>query len=161
MDILTETVYADLQIDSNRVVVFTSNHRPHRVAQSYNIIYLNPKDLNPKETFVTTRVTSSSRHPGTIAVHRVPFGDKMLIRCERIVLPVTKSECGNYFEVESEDLDIFLWEESVDELKDAFDAVLRIMWRRYVMGDPKKMTQRALEFRGYLEDTYKCVESDV
>ncbi len=77
-----------------------------------------------------------------IKVHRVPFEDKMLIRRERILLPVTKSECGNYFTVEAEDLDMPLSEESLEALKDAFASVLRVMWRQYAMGDPQKMTQR-------------------
>ena len=81
----------------------------------------------------------------------------MLVRREHIFLPVTKSECGDYFVVESEDLDMSLFEESVEELKEAFDAVLRMMWRRYVMGNPKKMTQGALEFRKQLIETYRCV----
>ena len=92
-----------------------------------------------------------------LEVHKVPFEDKTLIRRERIILPVTKSECGNYFTVEAEDLDMPLSEASLEELKDAFDSVLRIMWRRYAMGDPQKMTRGALEFREQLIATYRLV----
>lgn len=92
-----------------------------------------------------------------IEVHRVPFEDKTLIRRERILLPVTKSECGNYFTVEAEDLDMPLSEESLEALKDAFDSVLRVMWRQYAMGDPQKMTQGALTFREQLITTYRLV----
>lgn len=92
-----------------------------------------------------------------IEIHKVPFEDKTLIRRERILLPVTKSECGNYFTVEAEDLDMSLSEESLEELKDAFDSVLRVMWRRYAIGDPKKMTQGALTFREQLITTYRLV----
>ena len=92
-----------------------------------------------------------------IKVHKVPFEDKTLIRHERILLPVTKSECGNDLTVEAGDLDMSLSEESLEELKDAFDSVLRVMWRRYAMGDPKKMTQGALTFREQLVTTYRLV----
>ena len=95
--------------------------------------------------------------PRGIEVLTVPLANKMLVRRERMFLPVTKSECGNYFVVESEDLDMSLSEESLEELKEAFDAVLRMMWRRYVMGDPEKMAQGALAFRKQLIETYRCV----
>ena len=152
MNTPTGAVSVDLQTGDSQVDVFTFNDQPSRVIRT-----LSGDHVNPEGAFVTIRVLSSSRCSESIEVHAVPFEDKKLIRRERIVLPVTRSECGNYFEVESEDLDIFLWEESVDELKDAFEAVLRIMWRRYVMGDYRKMTQSELEFREHLKNIYRCV----
>ncbi len=95
--------------------------------------------------------------PRGIEVHMVPLENKMLVRRERILLPVSKSECGKYFTIESEDLDMSLSEESLEELKDAFDSILRITWEQYVMGDPQKMTQGALELRKLLIETYRCV----
>ena len=99
-----------------------------------------------------------SMDPRKIIVHKVPFDeDRILVRHECSVLHPVKSECGNYFTVESEDLDMLLSEVSLNELKDAFCSVLRIMWRRYVLGDPKKMTQGALEFRKHLSEIYQLI----
>lgn len=94
----------------------------------------------------------------TIVVHRIPFDtNRMLIRRERILLPASKSECGKYFTVESEDLDMSLSEESMEELQDAFESVLAITWELYVMGDPQKMTIGALELRDRLNRAYRLV----
>ena len=118
----------------------------------------NPKngELVEAEAVEVAREDNEAESRG-IEVHTVPLENKMLVRRERIFLPVTKSECGNYFVVESEDLDMSLSEESLEELEEAFDAVLRIVWRRYVMGNPQKMTQGALELRKRLIETYRCV----
>ena len=118
----------------------------------------NPKngELAESEAVEVAREDNEAA-PRGIEVHTVPLENKMLVRRERIFLPVTKSECGNYFVVESEDLDMSLSEESLEELKDAFDFILQMMWEEYVMGDPQKMTQGALELRKRLIETYRCV----
>ncbi len=118
----------------------------------------NPKngELVEAEAVEVAREDNEAESRG-IEVHTVPLENKMLVRRERIFLPVAKSECGNYFVVESEDLDMSLAEESLEELKDAFDFVLQMMWEEYVMGDPQKMTQGALELRKRLIETYRCV----
>ena len=118
----------------------------------------NPKngELVEAEAVEVAREDNEAESRG-IEVHTVPLENKMLVRRERIFLPVTKSECGNYFMVESEDLDMSLSEESLEELEEAFDAVLRIVWRWYVMGNPQKMTRGALELRKRLIETYRCV----
>lgn len=152
MNISDEAILVDSQIDDSQVDIFTFNDRPSRVIRT-----LSGDRLNPKGAFVTLQVLSSSEHPGNIEVYRVPFRDKMLIRCERLLLPVTKSECGNYFMVESEDLDMSLSEESLKELKKAFDFMLQMTWEEYVMGDDKKMTKGALKIRDHLIKTYRCV----
>ena len=90
-------------------------------------------------------------------VHEVPFGDKMLIRRKPTTIPVTKSECGNYFSAEPEDLEVFIWAESVEELEDAFDFMLEGMWEDYVMEDRAKMGEGALKIRDRLKKTYRCV----
>lgn len=152
MNISDEAILVDSQIDDSQVDIFTFNDRPSRVIRT-----LSGDRLNPKGAFVTLQVLSSSEYPGNIEVYRVPFRDKMLIRCERLLLPVTKSECGNYFMVESEDLDMSLSEESLKELKKAFDFMLQMTWEEYVMGDDKKMTKGALKIRDHLIKTYRCV----
>ena len=72
------------------------------------------------------------------------------------MVPVIKSENGDFI-AEFEDLDMSLWEGSVEYLEDAFGAMLRMMWKRYVMGNPQKMTPGALEFRDKLNATYNLV----
>ena len=87
----------------------------------------------------------------------MPFGDKTLIRRERLVLAAKKSKCGKYFTVEVEDFDMVLSESTLAELKDVVDSVLRILWRRYVMGDPERMTLGAVELTNRLKATYRLV----
>ena len=70
--------------------------------------------------------------PLEIVIHKVPFDEnRTLIRCERIVLRAVKTECGEYFIAEFEDLEMSLWGESMEELKDAFGAVLAMTWRNF------------------------------
>lgn len=56
-----------------------------------------------------------------------------------------RSECGNDLTIESEDLEMSITEESLEKLKDAFEAVLVISWEFYVLGDTEKMTHGALQ----------------
>lgn len=149
MDLLTETISTASQCDTSWGAVLTFNDQ-----RSWVIRTSSGNRLNPKGAFVTGQVLSSSRHSESIVVHTVPFGDKKLTRRERIVLPVTKSECGNYFEVESEDLDMVLWEESVEELEDAFNFMLGLMWEEYVIDDLEKMAPGALKIRARLKNAY-------
>ena len=96
--------------------------------------------------------------PLEIAIHRVPFDEnRILIRREGIVLRANKTECGEYFIAEFEDLEMSLWGESMEELKDAFEAVLAMTWEMYVMGDPSEMDQGALKLRNHLRSTYRLV----
>lgn len=92
-----------------------------------------------------------------IALHEVPLEDKTLVRRESAVLQVLKSECGEYHVVDVDDFDMSIAEPSLDELKHAIDSVLRMMWKRYVMGDPEHMTPRALDLRDRLTRTYRLV----
>ena len=90
---------------------------------------------------VEAKVTDSQE----ITVHRVPFDEnKVLIRLESTVLHAVKSECGNYFTVESEDFDMPLTETSMEALKDAFESVLAITWELYVIGDSQKNDARSI-----------------
>ena len=69
-------------------------------------------------------------NPLRIAIDRVPFDEnRLLIRNKPIVVPVIKSENGDFI-TEFEDLDMSLWEGSVEYLEDAFGAMLRMMWKR-------------------------------
>ena len=96
-------------------------------------------------------------NPLEIAIDKVPFDDnRVLIRNRPIGVPVFKSETGDFI-AEFEDLDMFLWEGSVECLEDAFGAMLRMMWKRYVTGNLQKMTPSALEFRDKLNATYNLV----
>ncbi len=71
----------------------------------------------------------------TIQVHEIPFGEgRTLIRNEPIELNVIKSECGDYQTIEFEDLNLCLSEESIEDLKDAFEAVLALIWETYGNG---------------------------
>lgn len=145
MDTPTNTIYTESP----------SDHRPVVVAISHIYESFSAVSSVSKWSISQERIPRNRRR---IEVHKIPFGKKMLIRRERIFLPVTKSECGNYFMVESEDLDMRLSEETLEDLKDAFDSVLRMLWKRYVMKEHKKMTPGALELRNHLKATYSCVE---
>ena len=93
-----------------------------------------------------------------IAIHKIPFDEnRTLIRHERIVLRAVKSECGEYFIAEFEDLNMSLWEESMEELTDAFEAVIAMTWEIYAIGDPNEMDQGALKLRNHLRSTYSLV----
>ena len=93
-----------------------------------------------------------------IAIHKVPFDEsRKLIRRERIVLRAAKTECGEYFIAEFEDLEMSLWGETMEELKGAFEAVLAMTWEIYAMGDPNEMDQGALQLRNHLHSTYRLV----
>ena len=108
-------------------------------------------------TNYTTPTSWGLTNPLEIAIDKVPFDEnRVLIRIKPIVVPVIKSENGDFI-AEFEDLDMSLWEESVQYLDDAFGAMLRMMWKRYVMGNPQQMTPGALEFRNKLSATYNLV----
>ncbi|MCY4225330.1 MAG: hypothetical protein OXF06_10905 [Bacteroidetes bacterium] len=79
------------------------------------------------------------------------------MRRECIVLNALRSEYGNYLTIESEDLEMSITEESLEELKDAFEAVLVISWELYILADTQKMTQGALQLRKHLVDTYRLI----
>lgn len=79
------------------------------------------------------------------------------MRRECVVLNALRSECGNYLTIKSEGLEMSITEESLEELKDAFEAVLVISWELYVLGDTQKMTQGALQLRKHLVDTYRLI----
>lgn len=88
----------------------------------------------------------------------MPFDkDRTLIRHEPTELYVGKSKCGKYLTLDSGDLKMSLTETSLETLRDAFEAALAINWELYVMGDPNKMTQGALELREHLQKNYNLV----
>ena len=150
MGIPSETTLFNSQTDDSPVDIFTFNdHQPPQDIRTWS-----GDCINPTGPSVIMRVFSSSQFSESIAVHTVPYGDKKLIRRERIVLPVTRSECGNYFEVESKDLDMVLWEESIEKLKDAFNFMLGLMWEEYVIDDLEKLAPRALKIRDRLMNAY-------
>ncbi len=90
-----------------------------------------------------------------ITIDRIPFEGKALVRYEPIDLAVRKSECGKYFDVEVDDLDMVFTETSLSKLRSAIHAVLQVKWARLVMEDPSKMTPRALARRSLLMETYR------
>lgn len=99
-----------------------------------------------------------STDPLKIRVHEIPFDEEhKLIRNEPTRLDVRKSECGQYLTINSEDLDTSLSEESLEDLEDAFEAVLALTWEVFVMGDPSEMDKGALEIRERLLAAYCLV----
>ncbi len=143
--------------NSSLLSVLSSNNRQESNTDTV-VLRSDVASHETRRNAVMAQVLSSSTDSREITVHRVPFDeDKTLIRRESTVLHAVKSECGNYFTIESEDLDMSLTEASMEALKDAFESVLAITWELYVMGDPKKMTQGALELREHLIETYRLV----
>ena len=156
MNIWTGEVSATRKKNSS----LSSIPRPSREPES-NTCYTVPLNLNvalSKTDWTRYRALPSWRltDPLEIAIHRVPFDEnRTLIRCERIVLRAVKTECGEYFIAEFEDLEMSLWGESMEELKDAFGAVLAMTWEIYAMGDPNEMDRGALKLRNHLRSTYR------
>ena len=138
--------------------VTLSNPRSNRGQESntYSVPCLNVGIEEARWTIYNTPVLGISTDALEIAIHRVPFDkDRTLVRCERKVLHADRSECGRYFIAEFEDLEMSLLGESMEELKDAFEAMLRMMWKRYVMGNPQRMTRGAVSLRKKLDATYR------
>ena len=123
MDTSTDTIYTESQSDSGL------GH------QSYYVVNESPKSVRAPSSLVWSvsprRILSTSQNWGRIKIHKIPFGEKTLIRRERIFLPVTKSDCGNYYMIESEDLDIQLSEETLEDLEDVFEFMLKMTWEDY------------------------------
>lgn len=93
----------------------------------------------------------------SVVVDEVSFGSGTLVRREPVVLQAATSECQKYFTIEAEDLGMTLSEPSLEELKEAYDSVLRVVWRKYAMGDPQDMTPAASAFRKQLASTYTLI----
>lgn len=153
----TEADSATAQKNSSHLGVLASNDQQESSTYT-GAVHLN---LNPSQTrwnAVTGQDLRKSTDSREIVVHKVPFDEgRTLIRREPAVLHGVNSECGKYLTVESEDLDMSFSEESMEELKEAFESVLAINWELYVMGDPENMTQGALELRERLAKTYRLV----
>lgn len=129
----------------------------HEVLVCGNVQEAEPWHIAPPEWIVSRNNISAATRLPKIVIHRVPWGDKMLIRRERKVLYATPSECGQYFTVEVIDVDMPITERSIEELQEAVEAVLRIMWKRYVSGNPDRMTPGAIEHRERLLAAYRMV----
>lgn len=116
-------------------------------------------DLRPIEASSNATMVSLdlSRH-NTFTIKTVQLDeDKKLVRHESLPVHVVKSECDRYFVADFEDIEMELWGESMEELEDAFNAMLRMMWKRFIMDDSNNFTRGALEFRKRLDTTYKLV----
>ena len=99
---------------------------------------------------------SLSADSSKISIFKVPFDEKRnLIRNEPIEIDVIKSECGQYVTIYSTDLETSLSEESVDELKDAFEAVLASIYKVFAMGNPEEMDPLALKIKEHFLATYR------
>ena len=156
MNIWTGEVPGTTKKNSPLSSILKSSTKPvsnaHTEPLDYRVV-LNKSCWTNYATLTSWRLTN----PLEIAIEKVPFDEnRVLIRIKPILVPVIKSENGDFM-AEFEDLDMSLWEESVQYLDDAFGAMLRMMWKRYVMGNPQQMTPGALEFRNKLCATYNLV----
>lgn len=147
MDTSADTTYAKSRSDSE--------HQLYDVYESPGFTFYLPPNIVWSDSLV--KILSSSQNAGRIKIHKIPFGEKTLIRRESISLPVTKSDCGNYFMIKSEDLGMQLSEEALEDLEDVFQFMLRMTWEDYVMDDRENLTEDALKIRDHLEATYRCV----
>ena len=89
-----------------------------------------------------------------LRIHQVPY-DKhgLLVRREPLKMPVYIEE--GYYLCDSADLEMQLWGENWQELRDVFHVMLCMCWKIYVKSDPNKLTKGALELRKNLMDTYE------
>ncbi len=92
-----------------------------------------------------------------ISLYEVPFGEKVLRRRKPVTLHARRSSCGEYLDVEFEDIDMSLTFSVTEDVQDGIEAALKIMWEVYAMGNPDEMTSGAQELRQRLLDTYVLV----
>lgn len=155
MNTLTDTVYTESKRDNNPQVFVVSKRNLSRLYESLKFVHSARSNIVWSGSL--EKALSGSPNVGRIQVHQISFGEKTLIRRESIYLPVTKSDCGNYFVIESEDLDMQLSEETLEDLEEIFQFMLRMTWKDYVMDDRENLAEDALELRDHLEATYRCV----
>ena len=113
----------------------------------------------PKRTAGGTREADLPNRWGnsnapTIDLHEIPIDSGILRRHEPLVLHPYLSPCQKYFSVQFDDIDMELTDVSIADLKGAIEAVLRMDWRDYAMGNPDTMTQGAQGLRNRLLALY-------
>lgn len=153
---ITESASGAAQKSNFDLVMYTHNNRQPS-ALHLMALPLKHTRFGSSRPSDSSQVGVASTDPEGFMVYRVPFEDKTLVRHEMLVLAAIKSKCGKYFTIEAEDLGMSLSEPSLHELKEAFDSVLRIVWRKYALGDPQNMTQNAAAFRDRLISTYRLI----
>lgn len=155
MSTLADTVYTESQKGNSHQVFVVSRHHLSRLYELQKFVHSARSNIVWSGSL--GKILSVSPNAGRIKVHKIPFGEKTLIRRESIYLPVTKSDCGNYFMIESEDLGMQLSEETLEDLEEVFQFMLRMTWKDYVMDDRQNLAEDALKIRDHLEATYRCV----
>jgi len=156
MSIYSEKTSAPIQKSKNIASVATSKHPEDVSLDLFNPLKVDKSSQESSGVLILQELGNSTE--SKIVINSVPFdSDRDLVRRECVVLNALRSECGNYLTIESEDLEMSITEESLEELKDAFEAVLVISWELYILGDTQKMTQGALQLRKHLVDTYRLI----
>ncbi len=156
MSIYSEKTSAPIQKSKNIASVATSKHPEDVSLDLFNPLKADKSSQESSGVLILQELGNSTE--SKIVINSVPFdSDRDLVRRECIVLNALRSECGNYLTIESEDLEMSITEESLEELKDAFEAILVISWELYILGDTQKMTQGALQLRKHLVDTYRLI----
>ncbi|MCY3999194.1 MAG: hypothetical protein OXF84_00085 [Bacteroidetes bacterium] len=156
MSIYSEKTSAPIQKSKNIASVATSKHPEDVSLDLFNPLKVDKSSQESSGVLILQELGNSTE--SKIVINSVPFdSDSDLVRRECVVLNALRSECGNYLTIESEDLEMSITEESLEELKDAFEAVLVISWELYILGDTQKMTQGALQLRKHLVDTYRLI----
>lgn len=93
----------------------------------------------------------------TISLYEIPFGESVLRRRRPTTLYPRPSDCGEYVDVEFDDIDMTLTFSPEDNLQEGVEEALLVMWEEYAMEDPEKMTPNAQEFANHLRVMYSLV----
>ncbi len=156
MSIYSQKTSAPNQKSRNNTSVATSEHPEDVSLDLFNPLKADKSSPESSGTIILHELGNSTE--SRIVINNVPFdSDTDLVRRECTVLNALRSECGNYLTIDSEDLEMSITEESLEEIKDAFEAVLVISWELYVLGNTQKMTQGALQLRKHLMETYRLI----
>lgn len=94
-----------------------------------------------------------------IRIDEVRFGQGVLRRHRPITLHPRLSACGNYLEIEFEDIDMTLTAPSMAELESAVKAALEMTWELYAEGDPQEMTPGAQKLGQRMRTAYRFVQA--
>lgn len=90
-----------------------------------------------------------------IFLQEIPFEQGVLRRHKPLILKAIPSPCREYVNVNFEDVGMELTFSRQDNIKAGLEEILCMKWKRYAMGNPKKMTRLAQKIRKRLRDMYE------
>ncbi len=90
-----------------------------------------------------------------ICLQEIPFEQGVLRRHKPLMLKAILSPCREYVDVNFQDVGMELTFSRQDNIKEGLEEILCMKWKRYAMGNPKKMTRLAQKIRKRLRDMYE------